>query len=109
MTLDRAKPRQTLFQSAAAEGGKNIIDNEDDADDDDVAIKPYRNRSLAWTKRYRALLPYERARARVISFGHRSKSDWDDAVQAGSWVNTFQAIRMKCMRQSGQTGMNGWA
>jgi hypothetical protein len=83
VTLDRAKPRQTFFQSAAAEGGKNIIDNENDADDDDVAIKPYRNRSLAWTKRYRALLPYERARARVISFGHRSKSDWDDAVSSG--------------------------
>ena len=62
-----------------AEGGKN--DNEDE--DDEVTIKPYRNRSLAWTKKYREAIPYETARARVISFGHRSKSDWDDAVSSG--------------------------
>lgn len=61
--------------------GKN--DDDDDDEDDDVDIKPYRNRSLAWTKRYRKLNPYERVRARVISFGHRSKSDWDDAVSSG--------------------------
>ncbi|KAL3817573.1 hypothetical protein ACHAXA_010592 [Cyclostephanos tholiformis] len=39
--------------------------------------------SLAWTLRYRRLNPYERARSRVISFGHRSKDDWDDAVSSG--------------------------
>ena len=33
--------------------------------------------------RYRKLNPYEKVRARVIGFGHRSKSDWDDAVSSG--------------------------
>lgn len=51
--------------------------------DDEVPVKPYRNRSMAWTLRYRKLNPYERARARVISFGHRSKADWDEAVSSG--------------------------
>ncbi|KAL3787402.1 hypothetical protein HJC23_001799 [Cyclotella cryptica] len=54
-----------------------------DSDDDEFIVKPYRNRSLAWTLRYRKLNPYEQARARVISFGHRSKADWDDAVSSG--------------------------
>ena len=88
VALDRAKtlcryPSYDVVLSEAAdddaEGGKN--DNEDE--DDDVTIKPYRNRSLAWTKKYREAIPYEKARARVISFGHRSKSDWDDAVSSG--------------------------
>ena len=56
----------------------------DDDDDDEPTIKPYRNRSLAWTIRYRTLNPYEKARARVINnFGHRSKADWDEAVSNG--------------------------
>lgn len=90
VALDRAKiwPRHPSKQnhrmsaSDDADGGKNN-DYEDDEDDDDVAIKPYRNRSLAWTKRYRQLNPYERVRKRVLGFGHRSKSDWDDAVSSG--------------------------
>lgn len=56
-------------------------DDEDDADE--VRIRPYRNRSLAWTMRYRKLNPYEQVRKRVIGFGHRSKDDWDEAVQSG--------------------------
>ena len=53
-------------------------------DDDEPTIKPYRNRSLSWTLRYRALNPYDKARQRVINnFGHRSKEDWDEAMSSG--------------------------
>ncbi|KAK1743640.1 hypothetical protein QTG54_005237 [Skeletonema marinoi] len=90
------------YHTVADDGGTHNDDYEnDDEDDDDVAIKPYRNRSLSWTKNYRALNPYEKARARVISFGHRSKSDWDDAVSSGQLGQYVQAIRMKCTRLSG--------
>ena len=60
------------------DGDESYVDEEDES-----TIKPYRNRSLAWTKRYRKLNPYEKVRARVISFGHRSKDDWDEAVSSG--------------------------
>jgi len=92
VALDRAKmlcrhpPKyyNVVLSAVADDGGTHNDDYEnDDEDDDDVAIKPYRSRSLSWTKNYRALNPYEKARARVISFGHRSKSDWDDAVSSG--------------------------
>ena len=62
---------------------KSNDNNESYPDDDELAIKPYRNRSLSWTLRYRTLNPYEKVRARVISFGHRSKDDWDEAVSSG--------------------------
>lgn len=55
----------------------------DDDDYDDPKIRPYRNRSLAWTLRYRKLNPYITARARVINFGMRSKEDWDEAMSSG--------------------------
>ena len=59
-------------------------EKEEDCDDDELeTIKPYRNRSLSWTLRYRKLNPYEKARARVLGFGHRSKADWDEAVSSG--------------------------
>jgi hypothetical protein len=80
--------------------GTTQLNNNDDAttyyeeygDDDEPTVKPYRNRSLAWTLRYRKLNPYEKARARVISFGHRSKDDWDEAAssgQLGQYVPTY--------------------
>ena len=58
-------------------------DVSNDEDEFEIPVKPYQNRSLAWTLRYRQLNPYELARARVISFGHRSKEDWDEAVASG--------------------------
>lgn len=70
-----------VLMGAADDANEDKTD--DDEEDEGAFIKPYRNRSLAWTKRYRKLNPYERVRARVISFGHRSKSDWDDAVSSG--------------------------
>jgi hypothetical protein len=67
--------------------------DEDDDDDDDVEIKPYGNRSLAWTKRYRRLNPYEKVRNRVIRyFGHRSKQDWDECV-ANGWQGQYVPSR----------------
>ena len=62
---------------------KDDDDLEEDDDDDEIPIKPYQNRSLAWTKRYRKLNPYETCRHRVLQFGLRSKEDWDEAVESG--------------------------
>ena len=67
-----------IFSSANEEE-----DSENDGDEDEIPVKAYRNRSMAWTLRYRKLNPYEVARARVIGFGHRSKEDWDEAVSSG--------------------------
>ena len=69
----------TLFFSA----NEDQHDVRNDEDEYEISVKPYQNRSLAWTLRYRQLNPYELARARVISFGHRSKEDWDEAVASG--------------------------
>ena len=44
---------------------------------------PYKNRSLAWTNRYRKLIPYESARSRAISLGLRSKAEWDEYQKDG--------------------------
>ncbi|CAJ1953962.1 unnamed protein product [Cylindrotheca closterium] len=65
------------------EDENDLQEEDDDDDDDETTIKPYRNRSLAWTKRYRKLNPYETCRGRVLQFGHRSKEDWDEAVESG--------------------------
>jgi hypothetical protein len=78
-----------LFSTPSANGSPddrddNVEDNVDDDDDDeDGDIQPYGSRSLAWTKRYRKLIPYEKCRQRVIRFGHRNKADWDEAVSSG--------------------------
>ncbi|KAL3757250.1 hypothetical protein ACHAWU_008411 [Discostella pseudostelligera] len=92
---------RSLWASQSINNDDNATDDDDNAtddddyddDDDDVpTVKPYRNRSLAWTLRYRKLNPYEKARARVISFGHRSKEDWDEAAssgQLGQYVPTY--------------------
>ena len=76
-------PRYDIFLRESSIEDENYIHNDYD-DDDDETIKPYRNRSLAWTIRYRTLNPYEKVRARVINnFGHRSKEDWDEAMSSG--------------------------
>jgi hypothetical protein len=83
--------------------GENKVEDEVD-DDDDVAIKPYGNRSLAWTKRYRRLNPYETVRDRVIRhFGHRSKSDWDECV-ANGWQGQYVPSRPQEMYAPEWTG-----
>ncbi len=64
-----------------------VDDDQDDDDDDDDTIIAYKNRSLSWTKRYRALLPYEYARRRVLSLGLQSKAEWDEYVSDGKRGN----------------------
>ena len=78
-------PRYDIFLMESPIEDENYIYNDDyDDDDETTTIKPYRNRSLAWTIRYRTLNPYEKVRARVINnFGHRSKDDWDEAMSSG--------------------------
>ena len=87
--------RRILVVSSLEENSSNdFLDNEmDDDDDDEVEIQPYGNRSLAWTKRYRKLNPYEKVRDRVIRhFGHRSKEDWDECV-ANGWHGQYVPSR----------------
>lgn len=72
-----------LFALSSEGGDKDEDDFEEEYDDDEENIKPYGNRSLAWTKRYRRLNPYEKVRKRVLKFGHRSKADWDECVANG--------------------------
>lgn len=62
--------------------------NKDDAsnsnmDENEENNRPYKNRSLSWTNRYRKLIPYEAARARAISIGLGSKKEWDDFQESG--------------------------
>ncbi|CAJ1949009.1 unnamed protein product [Cylindrotheca closterium] len=58
------------------------IEEEED-DDDDPLITPYGNQTLAWTKRYRKLVPYEAARLTAMKLGLRSKEEWDDIREFG--------------------------
>ena len=78
---------------------ENNDDDDDDDDDDEEEeednIKPYGNRSLAWTKRYRRLNPYDKCRARVLRFGHRSKEDWDEAASSGQ-LGQCKSLQYKC-------------
>lgn len=67
------------LRSSAALGERG----DDDNDDEEIPVRPYGNRSLVWTLRYRELNPYEECRRRVLRFGHRSKEDWDDAASSG--------------------------
>jgi hypothetical protein len=55
----------------------------DDEDDDEEPAKAYGRRSVAWTERYRRLLPYERARRTAMGLGLRSKEDWDEHLEDG--------------------------
>ncbi|KAL3938847.1 MAG: hypothetical protein SGBAC_006324 [Bacillariaceae sp.] len=57
---------------------QDIIDG-----DDDPLITPYGNQTLAWTKRYRKLVPYENARWTAMKLGLRSKEEWDDIREFG--------------------------
>lgn len=52
-------------------------------DEDEDETKPYGNRSKAWSRRYRKLLPYEYARRRAIQLGLHSKQEWDAYIADG--------------------------
>jgi hypothetical protein len=57
--------------------------SDDFTENDEENTIPYRNRSLAWTNRYRTLIPYEKARQEAISMGFYSKEEWDEYVSDG--------------------------
>ena len=63
--------------------GNGYDDGCNDNDDDEEIEKPYGNRSLAWTQKYRKLLPYEYARATAMNLGLRSKDEWDEYLADG--------------------------
>jgi hypothetical protein len=63
------------------EGVKGSKD--DDDDDDEAQVRAYGRRSLAWTQKYRKLLPYEYARKTAMNLGLRSKDDWDEYLADG--------------------------
>lgn len=73
------------IQTQTASGPKNefacFAKNHETDDDED--IQPYGNRTLAWTKRYRNLVPYEAARLTAMRLGLRSQEEWDDIRQFG--------------------------
>jgi protein tyrosine phosphatase len=78
--------RKPLYSSPRQDQKITNSRNEDDDDDDDDesdAQLPYRNRSLAWSNRYRNLIPYDQVRTKVIAMGFYSKDDWDEFISDG--------------------------
>jgi hypothetical protein len=69
--------RSVLFLSQLPSGRNNEVD------EDDEGTTAYGNRSLAWTNRYRRLIPYEWARQEAMKLGLRSREEWDDYLQDG--------------------------
>jgi hypothetical protein len=73
--------------------------DDDDDDDDDIMVKPYGNRSLAWTKRYRKLIPYHIARGQAMAMGMSTKDEYQrwrkgpyqiqrpDEMYATEWIS----------------------
>jgi len=49
----------------------------------DDGVIPYKNRTLAWTRRYRSLVPYESARLTAMRLGLGSKEEWEDIREFG--------------------------
>jgi hypothetical protein len=63
-------------EKASNDEETNDDDAEEEDDDDDETIKPYGSRSLAWTKRYRRLIPYHVARAQAVAMGMSTQEDY---------------------------------
>lgn len=68
-----------IFNGVKEDGNIEV----EDADDDDDSVTPYGSQTLAWTKRYRKLVPYEAARMTAMRLGLRSKEEWDDIREFG--------------------------
>ena len=51
-------------------------DEDEDDEDEEEMIQPYGRRSLAWTKRYRRLIPYSVARANAVAMGMTTPEDY---------------------------------
>ena len=88
----KPQPFTTTLRSPRSDAQNRMHMTMDPDDEEDEQIRPYRNRSLAWTKRYRKLNPYEQVRKRVIGFGHRSKDDWDEAVVGNMYDSKYQWV-----------------
>ena len=52
-------------------------------DEEEENVTHYQGRSVTWTRRYRRLIPYEKARSRAMSLGLRSADEWDDFLNDG--------------------------
>ena len=59
---------------------------DDDNDSDESAPTAYGNRSLAWTNRYRRLIPYEFARSQAMSLGLSSEEEWQAIGHQGPYM-----------------------
>lgn len=70
-----------LFDAANNDG-----DEDEDDDDDEIQQTAYGNRSLAWTKNYKRLIPYEFARAQAMSLGLSSKEEWQTHAHTGPYM-----------------------
>lgn len=89
-TIAGSKHGTTMpFAKSSVTGFPLSSDNKDDQDssvvkdDDNDLITPYGNQTLAWTKKYRRLVPYESARLTAMRLGLRSKEEWDDIREFG--------------------------
>jgi hypothetical protein len=71
--------RSNPLRLAPAIDSRLFYTNDADGEEEEVVQTAYENRSLAWTKRYRKLFPYESARKHAISLGRTSKAEWLDS------------------------------
>lgn len=76
------KKRSFFFVMKESNGNERMQWNGENEDEDENNA-PYKHRSISWTRRYRTLIPYEKARVRAMSLGLRSVDDWDDYLQDG--------------------------
>ena len=85
-----SRKSKQLFSSKQHSNTNDSLSHNDDDDEDDsedsLEEKPYGNRSLAWTRRYRKLIPYSVARQQAIALGYRSKADWDEKISHGKYL-----------------------
>jgi hypothetical protein len=62
------------------------VDIDDDDGGDEVTQTAYGSRSLAWTNRYRRLVPYEYTRTQAMSLGLSSKEEWQALGHQGPYM-----------------------
>lgn len=71
------------YTQQSNDGNKDEGRGENSDEEEEETNLPYASRSLAWTNRYRKLIPYESARACAMSLGLRSKAEWDEYQGSG--------------------------
>jgi hypothetical protein len=77
-------PDRRVFTAHLSAGSS---DNEDSDNDDEFDQTANGNRSLAWTNKYRKLLPYEYARAEAMNLGLRCREEWDEYLADGEFCH----------------------